>query len=142
MKKKHTSDMPHTPTAWLSEIAEAYYDAYEAMPFGAFVGQNITEKDLFHMTPHICLKFRRIKRTKADVDKTTEAMLSSYVATKDRSKDIFINPHIVFAFAYLACHFALGLLIENKVSEIMEYLEGHQRELKEAIERKIKENCI
>lgn len=39
--------MPRTPADWLSEIAAAYHDAYEAKPFGFFVGQNITEKIYF-----------------------------------------------------------------------------------------------
>lgn len=130
--------MPRTPNDWISEIAEAYYDAYESMPFGILVGQNITEKDLFHMTPHICLKFRGIKRTKANVDKATEAMLASYVATEDQTEDIFTNPHLTFAFAYLACHYGMGLLTEDKISEIMEHLEKRQSELKKAIEKKIK----
>jgi hypothetical protein len=142
MNTKQTSTMPHTPADWLSEIAAAYYDAYEAKPFGFFVGQNITEKDLFHMTPPICLKFRRIERTRANVDKATEAMLSSYVATEDQTKDIFTNPHLAFVFAYLACHYGIGLLTEDKVSEIMEYLEGHQSELKKAIEKNIKKNDV
>src|SRR4030067_1473371 len=142
MNTKQTSTMPHTPADWLSEIAAAYYDAYEAKPFGFFVGQYITEKDLFHMTPPICLKLRRIERTKANVDKATEAMLSSYVATEDQTKDIFTNPHLAFAFAYLACHYGIGLLTEDKVSEIMEYLEGHQIELKKAIEKNIKKNDV
>jgi len=142
MNTKQTSAMPHTPTDWLSEIAAAYYDAYETKPFGILVGQNITENDLFHMTPHICLKFRRIKRTKANVDKATEAMLSSYVATEDQTKNIFTNPHLAFAFAYLACHYGMGLLTEDTVSEIMEYLEGHQSELEKAIEKRIEKNDV
>lgn len=142
MNTKQTSTIPHTPADWLSEIAAAYYDAYEAKPFGFFMGQNITEKDLFHMTPPICLKFRRIERTRANVDKATEAMLSSYVATEDQTKDIFTNPHLAFAFAYLACHYGIMLLTEDKVSEIMEYLEGHQSELKMAIEKNIKKNAV
>ncbi len=52
------------------------------------------------------------------MDKATEAMLSSYVATEDQTKDIFTNLHLVFAFAYLACHYGMGLLTEDKVSEI------------------------
>lgn len=134
--------MPHTPTDWLSEIAIAYYDAYEAKPFGILVGQNITENDLFHMTPHICLKFRRIKRTKANVDKATEAMLASYVATEGQAEGIFNNAHLAFGFGYLACHYGMGLLTEDKVSEIMEYLEKHRIELKKAIEKKIKKNSV
>jgi hypothetical protein len=58
--------IPQTKSEWIDEIAEAYRDAEEAMPFGKFVGEDIGEKDLFHMAPAICLKFRGIRRTKAD----------------------------------------------------------------------------
>jgi hypothetical protein len=88
--------IPQTKSEWIEEIAEAYRDAEEAIPFGQFVGKNIEEKDLFHMAPDICLKFRGIKRTKAKLKKTTEAALSSYVATKDFIGHILDDPHIAF----------------------------------------------
>jgi hypothetical protein len=142
MKKNTTTKMPLTTADWITEIAEAYYDAYEAIPFGLLTGQIITEKELFHMTPGICLKFRGIERTKKNLNRATEAMLSSYVATDDQTDGIFSNPHMVFAFAYLASHFGMGLLSENKVSEIMEYIEEHQRELKTAIKQKMNEGHV
>jgi hypothetical protein len=114
MKKDNKRNMPNTPHGWIAEIAEAYYDAYEAIPFGLLTGQKITEKELFHMSPHICLKFRGIERTKKNVNRATEAMLSSYVATEDQTDGIFLNPYITFSFGYLASHFAMGLLSEKK----------------------------
>ena len=130
--------MPHSPDKWINEIAEAYYDAYEAKPFGVFVGQKITDKDLFHMTPSICLKFRGIERTKANVDRATEAMLTSYAATESQNKGIFADPHLAFSFGYLASHYGMGLVTEDEVREIMVYLEDNRIELKKAIEKKIK----
>jgi len=130
--------IPRTPSEWIDEIAEAYCDAYEAKPFGIFVGQKITEKDLFHMTPYICLKFRGIERSKANVDKATEAMLSSYVATQDQTDGAFANPHLAFSFSYLASHYGMGLLTEDEVTKIMVYLEENQITLTEAIEEKLK----
>ena len=130
--------MPHSPDKWINEIAEAYYDAYEAKPFGVFVGQKITDKDLFHITPSLCLKFRGIERTKANVDRATEAMLTSYAATESQNEDIFANPHLAFSFGYLASHYGMGLLTEDEVREIMVYLEDNRIELKKAIEKKIK----
>ena len=142
MKTKQIIDIPHTPNDWLAEIVEAYSDAYESIPFGIFVGQKIKEKDLFHMTPQICLKFRGIKRTKENVNKATEAMLVSYVATEDKTKDLFINPHIAFGFGYLASHYGMGLLTEDKISEIMKYLEEHQFELQKVIETRIRKKDV
>ena len=127
--------IPQTKSEWIEEIAEAYRDAEEAIPFGKFVGKNIEEKDFFHMAPAICLKFRGIKRTKAKLEKTTEAALSSYVATKDSIEHILDDHHISFAFCYLASHFALDLVDEQEVNEIMEYIEAHRKELAEAISK-------
>ena len=137
-RTKQPSNMPYSPDKWINEIAEAYYDAYEAKPFGVFVGQKITDKDLFHMTPSICLKFRGIERTKANVDRATEAMLTSYAATESQNEGIFANPHLAFSFGYLASHYGMGLLTEEEVREVMVYLEDNRIELKKAIEKKIK----
>jgi len=138
MMTMQSTKLPQTPSDWIKEIAEAYHDAFEAKPFGIFVGQKITGKDLFHMTPYICLKFRRIKRTKANVNKATEAMLSSYVVTEDQSDDIFANPYITFSFCYLSSHYGLGLLTDDEVRDIMVYLEENYIALTETIEEIIK----
>lgn len=141
MKKinKDYTKLPESISDWLQEIAAAYKDAHDAIPFGVFTGQKITEAELFHLTPAVCLKFRGIKNTKALHKKVTEAMLSSYVATKDTTEGIFNNPHVAFAFCYLASHFGLELLTEDEFTEIMEYIEAHQQEILGAIEKQIME---
>ncbi len=111
--------MPDTTDGWLAEIAQAYCDAHESIPFGALTGESISEKELFHVAPQICLKTRGIERTAENIGRATEAMLASYVATKDSAKCIFGNPQLAFAFAYLASHFGMKLLTEEEVSEIM-----------------------
>jgi hypothetical protein len=138
MRRRQTTNIPHTPDKWVDEIAEAYRDAYETKPFGIFVGQKISDKDLFHMTPSICLKFRGIERTKANVDKATEAMLTSYVATEEQTEGIFADQNLAFSFGYLASHYGMDLLTEEEVSEIMIFLEDNRIELQKAIEKKIK----
>jgi hypothetical protein len=42
---------PKSRVEWIAEIAEAYRDAEEAIPFGSVTGQPIEEKDLFHFAP-------------------------------------------------------------------------------------------
>ncbi|MDG6028149.1 MAG: hypothetical protein E3K40_15900 [Candidatus Brocadia sp.] len=135
---KKPKNMPHSPGTWIDEIAEAYYDAYEVKPFGVFVGQKITGKDLFHITPSLCLKFRGIERTEANVDRATEAMLSSYAATESQNEGIFADPHLAFSFGYLASHYGVGLLTEDEVREIMVYLEDNHIALKKTVNKKIK----
>ena len=55
---KAKNKIPETPESWLEEIARAYLDALETLPFSELAGQKIEPKDLFHLGPAICLKFR------------------------------------------------------------------------------------
>ena len=128
--------MASDPDGWIVEIAKAYYDAYEAIPFGTFVDQSITESELFHMAPHICLKLRGIKPTPSRIKKASDAMLTSYFATKEQDENIFDNPHVAFSFAYLASHFGMNLISEKQVAEIMDYIERNKEVLAKAIKRK------
>ena len=126
---------PKCKSEWIAEIAEAYHDAQEAIPFGPITGQLIEERDLFYFAPAVCLKFRGIKRTKRNLKKATDGALSSYVASKDLVGPILDDPHVSFAFCYLASHFALDLVDEMEINDIMEYIEGHRKELAEAISK-------
>ena len=80
---KSVGSLPDTHDAWLQEIAAAYADAHEAIPFGPLVGTDIGEGSLFHMAPEVSLKFRGIKRTPGKSKKATDAALMSYVVMKD-----------------------------------------------------------
>jgi hypothetical protein len=46
--EKESRPLPAAPAAWLKEIAAAYLDVEEAIPFGPMAGVTITKKDLFH----------------------------------------------------------------------------------------------
>jgi hypothetical protein len=119
---KVRNPVPKTPEAWLKEIVQAYRDAREAIPYGRFVRQVITEKDLFHMAPAVCLKFRGLKRSDKLLKKVTEAALTSYFATRDVVGDLMDIPQMAFAFCYLASHFGLDLVDQDVVQEVMDYL--------------------
>lgn len=67
----------------MSEIVCAYQDAAEAIPFGPAAGAELTEKELFHLAPLVCLKRRGIKRTHKNERIVTEAALSTYVANEE-----------------------------------------------------------
>jgi hypothetical protein len=114
--------IPKSPPEWLEEIRRAYIDAREAIPYGNFVGQVITVKDLYHMAPAVCLKFRGLKKSEKLVKKAGEAALTSYVATQDIADEILNIPQIAFAFCYLAAHFGLDLVDQEVVVEVMDYL--------------------
>ena len=80
------------------------------------IGNEISETDLFHMAPLVCLKFRGIKRTKKTIKKVRDAALSSYVATRDILGEILDNQYLSFSFCYLASHFGLELIDESEVT--------------------------
>ena len=115
---------PKNPEAWLEEIAKAYLDALETMPFGALTEDKIEEKDFFHLAPSLCLKFRGIKAMKDNLKIATDAALSSFMATKDSVDNLFEIPQMAFAFCYLASHFGLDLVDKNTLSEAMGYIES------------------
>lgn len=121
---KAKNGIPESPEAWLEEIARAYLDALETLPFGKLVGQKIEPKDLFHLGPPVCLKFRGVKSSKKNLKRATEAALSSYVATKEIVGDLFDIPQMSFAFCYLASHFGLELIEENLSTEILDFVES------------------
>jgi len=127
---------PKTKLEWIAEISEAYRDAKEAIPFGAITGQPIEEKDLFHLAPAVCLKFRGVKPTKKKLNKVNEVALSSYVASRDSVGPILDDPHVSFAFCYLASHFALHLVDELEINEVMEHIAAHPNQLAAAISKK------
>jgi hypothetical protein len=120
---KAKNKIPDSP--WLAEIAKAYLDAIETLPFGELVGQEIEPKDLFHLGPPVCLKFRGIKSSKNNLKRATEAALSSYVATKEMVGDLFDIPQMSFAFCYLASHFGLELIGETLSTEILDFVAAH-----------------
>jgi hypothetical protein len=124
--------MPQLPEAWLEEIAEAYKDALETIPFGPLVGQEIKPEDLFHLGPRICLKFRGLDpRDSKLLKQATDAALASYVGTKGQTPAPLEVPQIAFAFTYLASHFGLDLLDAQQVEEIMGYVEINEGRLVE-----------
>jgi hypothetical protein len=130
---------PKTPHEWLTEIAAAYQDAHETLPFMPLADAEPNETELFHLAPHVAIKFRGLprSRTKAAV----EAALSSYVATKEQVPDVFDDPYLPFAFCYLASHFGLGLLRHEDVDEAMTFIERNQTDLGKAIDRLIGPAC-
>lgn len=120
--------------AWLEEIANAYRDAAEALPFGPLMNHGMTESDLFHLGPAACLKFRGIRASAANLKRATDAALSSYVATSDLESDLLERPHSSFAFCYIASHFGLGLIDESTASQILDHIAGNASILVQRIE--------
>lgn len=129
MVMKAKSPVPESLEAWLVEIAAAYLDASEAIPFGPAVGERFGEAELFHLAPAVALKLRGLPRSGRKLARATEAALASYIATREGNPKVFANPHLSFAFCYLASNHGLGLLGEARTEEVMDYVQRHRRSL-------------
>ena len=99
----------------MKEIATAYLDAEETIPFGPLAGVVITKKDLFHLAPAVCLRFRGLEQKK-NIKKVTEAALSSSVATLDTAPEAMVDPQMAFAFCYIASHFGMGFVTDEEAT--------------------------
>jgi hypothetical protein len=120
--------LPQTPDQWLQEIEAAIRDAREAKPLADVMGTRLTDADLFHLAPVVCLKFRGRKLTGHKARKVTEAALANYVVNTDPDtgvKGLESKPKLVFALCYVAAHLALDLLNEQEAQEIMWHCEEH-----------------
>ena len=133
--KKLRRPVPSSPSAWLEEIALAYLDAEEAIPFASLLGDPIGSEDLFHMAPVVTLEFRGLRNTPRRLRQATEAALTSYVASTAQTPELACHPPLAFAFCYLASHFGLDLVTEPQVDEVMAYLVAKEARLRRAIAR-------
>jgi hypothetical protein len=120
---------PQHAVEWLHEIADAYRDAHDTLPFMPLVGVMPSENQLFHLAPRVAVKFRGLPHSR--VDAATEAALSSYVASQEQAGGVFDDPRLAFVFCYLASHFGLDLISEEYVDEVMSFLEENQARLAE-----------
>ena len=101
------ANLPASPGEWLREIARAYLDAKEAQPFGKIRGEPIAESDLFHLAPHVFLKFRGLRPSQRRRTEIVERALASYVLTMDEGAgraELRDSLQLSFAFCYLAAH--------------------------------------
>jgi len=132
MRKRAESTMkrplPRTHAQWLKEIRLAMADAREAIPFGQMIGHQMTEADLFHLAPQVCLKFRGRKATVKEAKRVTEAALANYVVNSDPDgidNGLEQRPLMAFTLCYVAAHLALDLLNEQEAEAILVYCEEH-----------------
>ena len=120
--------LPQTPTAWLTEIRLAIADARRAKFFSWFVGKRITDSNLFHLAPLVCLKFRGRKPRGKEAERVIKVALASYVANSDPGgidHALEQRPMMAFTLCYVAAHLALDLLDEQQAEAILDYCEDH-----------------
>lgn len=123
--------LPRTPSQWLQEIRLAIADASEAKPVGRVIGQHITDANLFHLAPLVCLKFRGHKIRGPEAQRVTEVALANYVVNSDLEgidHGSEQRPLMAFTLCYVAAHLALDLLNEEQADEILVYCEERLEE--------------
>lgn len=125
--------IPQDQPGWLREIAAAYRDAKEAIPFSRFIRQPITEADLFHLAPQFMLKMRGLRWSRNNLKRATDAGLASYVANRERQPEMFADPVVAFAFCYLAAHLGLDLVQAEAIDDLISCIEDHSGELRKLI---------
>ena len=116
---------PMTPHEWLDEIRLAIADARESKPFGLLTGHQITDVNLFHLGPLVCMKFRGLDFRDEELrTRVTEGSLASYVANSDPDgidHGLEQRPLMAFAMCYIAAHYVLDLIDEEQASAVLDY---------------------
>ena len=131
MVRKISRPIPRTVAGWFKEIKLAIADAREAEPFGKLIGQPITDANLFHLAPLVCLKFRGRKLVGREADRVTETALANYVVNSDPEgvdHGLESKPLLAFAVCYVTAHLALDLVDEKQAEAILNYCEEHLEE--------------
>jgi hypothetical protein len=117
-----------TPEGWLLEIRLAIKDARETEPFSTLTGERITDANLFHLAPLVCLKFRGRRLIGSESDRVTETALANYVVNSDPEgidHGLQAKPLLAFAVCYVTAHLALDLIDEQHADAILNYCEEH-----------------
>src|ERR1700722_5783476 len=120
--------LPCTPAEWLTEIRLAIADASEAAPFGPLVGTEVTDDNLFHLAPLVCLKFRGKKLKGREANRVTKVALANYVVNSDPEgidHGLAQRPRIAFTLCYVTAPLQLDLVDEEKAQAILMYCEDN-----------------
>ncbi len=113
--------LPRTLDQWLKEIRLAWKDASETKPYAHLSGITLTDADLFHLAPLVCLKYRGRKQAGAEADRVLKGALAYYAA--NAKKGLEGKPQLAFALCYVTAHFVLHLVDEQTAEEVLNYCE-------------------
>ena len=123
--------VPRTVPGWFKEIELAVADARAAGPFGESIGQPVTDANLFHLAPLICLKFRGRKLLGRRGESSHGNGAANYVVNSDPDgvdHGLESKPLLAFAVCYVTAHLALDLIDEKRAEAILNYCEKHLEE--------------
>jgi hypothetical protein len=128
MLRKNGRPIPRAVVGWFKEIKLAIADARGAEPFGKAIGEAITDANLYHLAPLVCLKFRGRKLVGRETDRVTKTALANYVVNSDPEgvdHGLESKPLLAFAVCYVTAHLALDLVDEKQAEAILNYCEEH-----------------
>jgi hypothetical protein len=129
--RKMSRPIPGAVAGWFKEITLAIADARAAEPFGQLTGQRISNVNLFHFAPLVCLKFRGRKLVGREAARVTKTALANYVVNSNpegTDHGLESKPLLAFAACYVTAHLALDLVDEQKAEAILNYCEEHLEE--------------
>ena len=129
-----TRCIPVTMDEWFDEIARAYRDAREAIPFARVLGHPIREAQLWLAAPDVALKFRGLAPTETLRAKAANAAAASFTANASTQPSALDDRYVAFAFGYIASHFGLELLSAHEADAVMEHIELNRGRLVADIE--------
>ena len=132
--REPTKPLPKSREEWLAEIAVAYRDAREAIPFGDMLGEPFREADLFHLASAVAVKFRGSPQSVRLRKRANDAALASYAANRPAHRSVLKDPHLAFAFCYLASHYGLRFLTAERVEALMADMERNRKTLARLID--------
>jgi len=91
--------------------------------------RRITDANLFHLAPLVCLKFRGRRLIGREADRVTETALANYVVKSDpegnRSRSASEAAAGVRRVFTSTAHLALDLIDEQHADAILNYCEEH-----------------
>jgi hypothetical protein len=123
--------IPRTLAGWFEEITLAIAEARGAEPFGNLIGEPVSNMNLFHLAPLVCLKFRGRELVGREADRVTKTALANYVVNSDPEgvdHGLESKPLLAFAVCYVTAHLALDLVDEKRAEAILNYCEKNLEE--------------
>ncbi len=82
---------------------------------------HLTDADLFHLSPPVCLKNRGRKQAGAEADRVIKGALADYAA--NAKKGLEARPQPAFALCYVTARLVLDPVDEQTAEEVMNYCE-------------------
>jgi hypothetical protein len=83
----------------------------------------------------VAIEFRGSAQSRRLRKRADEAALASYAANLGANRSVLKDPHLAFAFCYVASHYGLRLLTAERAEELMVELERDRKTLARLIAR-------